>query len=297
MSGVGNLQHAVKKVTLILYPDIKVHGEFLIGLAEHFRNMLVVKSTGNAEILDVSETLFERYSAASENFETEDLFRLIKIASDFSYSIQRAENPRLSFEIVLIKLVKMDSTVQITELIENLKKKSTSNGVKGFHQKPDTTIKKPPQNQIYENNSIAPQTEPFTKLTADSTAGVDLKSIRDKWEQIVDEVKRKKIALGFLLNEGLPTKIHAKTVEVTFRKGNGFHMSSVERGRDVIEAVIAQLVGVRLRIHCVPDEQGILGEAKSHDPRGEQKRAFEKLLSDSPIVKNIVEKFDAEFLE
>jgi DNA polymerase-3 subunit gamma/tau len=126
---------------------------------------------------------------------------------------------------------------------------------------------------------------------------VDLTNVKNKWAQIVDEVKRKKIALGFLLNEGAPTRINAKTLEVTFRKGNGFHMSSVERGREVIEQVLLQLVGVKLRIHCVPDEKGILGEQKTHDPHIEQKKAFELLLSQSAVAKSIVDKFDAELLE
>jgi hypothetical protein len=110
-------------------------------------------------------------------------------------------------------------------------------------------------------------------------------------------VKRKKIALGFLLQEGVPTRVDGSVVEIAFRRSNGFHMSSVERGREDIENVASQRVGARIRIRCVPDTEGVLGEESPNDPRSQRRREFEELMETSPIVRTIVQKFDAELLE
>ncbi len=91
--------------------------DFLTGLEEHLRNLLVVRSTGEARLIEASEESRRRYMTEAVKFPAEDLLRMLKLISDAIQSIRFSPHPRLKFEIALVNLVKMDSTVLISELL------------------------------------------------------------------------------------------------------------------------------------------------------------------------------------
>ncbi|MCR4440406.1 MAG: DNA polymerase III subunit gamma/tau [bacterium] len=106
--------------------------EFMVGLAEHLRNILITKSLHSTETLDVSDSFAERYMAEAEGFAVEDLMRLIKIASEAAQSLTRVENPRVQFELALLRMVNLDRTVDLGELLSRLdevKKKPPLSGL------------------------------------------------------------------------------------------------------------------------------------------------------------------------
>lgn len=94
--------------------------EFLNGLSEHLRNLLVVKATGNTNLLEGLETYSERYKNSVSAFNETDLMRLIQIASDTSFQIKRSANPKLLLEMAMIKMIKMDRSVELKTLLSNL---------------------------------------------------------------------------------------------------------------------------------------------------------------------------------
>ncbi len=94
--------------------------EFLNGLSEHFRNLLVVKATGNCSLLEGLETYSDRYKGSASSFNETDFMRLIQIASDTSFQIKRSANPKLLLEMAMIKMIKMDRSVELKTLLSNL---------------------------------------------------------------------------------------------------------------------------------------------------------------------------------
>ncbi len=94
--------------------------EFLNGLAEHFRNILVVSATGKTELLEGLETYNARYLEAASGFSETDLLRLIQLCTETAYQVKRSSSPKLLLEMALVKMIKMDSSVQISTLISSL---------------------------------------------------------------------------------------------------------------------------------------------------------------------------------
>jgi DNA polymerase III subunit gamma/tau len=100
--------------------------EFVGGLAEHFRNILIVKTTGTTRLVETSEIFKKRYEAAATECNENDLLRLIKIAQDLEQSIRWVSQPRYKLETALLQMIKMEASVRIDELlaqIDDLKKK------------------------------------------------------------------------------------------------------------------------------------------------------------------------------
>ncbi len=103
--------------------DIK---EFLSGLSEHLRNLLIVSTTHSTRLVETSEVHKKRYEDEAQKFSETDVFRLLKIVSDISASLRWSDQPRFRLEVGLLQMIKLDSSVRIEELLlelENLKKK------------------------------------------------------------------------------------------------------------------------------------------------------------------------------
>jgi len=93
--------------------------DFLSGLEEHFRNLLVVRSTGEGTLIEASEEIKQRYVEVAASFSEGDLLRLLRMTADTMQALRFSSQPRLKFEVALVSMIKMDSTVSITELLSS----------------------------------------------------------------------------------------------------------------------------------------------------------------------------------
>ncbi len=104
--------------------ELMQHGhdlrEFVGGLAEHFRNILVAKSTGSTHLIETSEPYRKRYETIAQESNEQDLLRLIKIAQDLEQSIRWVSQPRYKLEIALLQMIKMERSVRIDDLLGQL---------------------------------------------------------------------------------------------------------------------------------------------------------------------------------
>ena len=95
--------------------------EFCSGLAEHLRNLLILKNTVEPEkILELSESEIEDLTKQKEYFSTGDLLRMIKTITDMTLDIKSGLDSRLLFEVTTLKLASMEGTVSFEEILAHL---------------------------------------------------------------------------------------------------------------------------------------------------------------------------------
>ena len=94
--------------SLVMYQEIVDNGfdgqHFLTGLSEHLRNLLVSIDPVTHKLLDVGDTLRQRYGQQSAACGLPLLMRWLEIASDAEYRYRDANNKRLFVEVALMKL-------------------------------------------------------------------------------------------------------------------------------------------------------------------------------------------------
>lgn len=125
--------------------DIK---EFVSGLTEHLRNMLIVKTTNSTHLIEESEVHRKRYAADSPAFVLNDLLRFIKVATDTENAFRFTSQPRFKLEVMIVQLTKMEQSVKIDDLlfqIDEVKKKlhsegNPSNGMNSFNRQTSPMI-------------------------------------------------------------------------------------------------------------------------------------------------------------
>ncbi len=322
----GDVQGGVDLVQQIFSEGYDFN-EFLIGLSDHLRNFLVTRSTGRADELDVAEDHMQRYLAEANDFEIEDLLRLIRIASDAENIIRKSSSARLHLEVALIKMIKMNKSVQLSELLSRLeetkKKSRLTSDASGTVTASSHVVPKPasprleapqpvissPQNKPVQHSAPAkidesgpqplankPEADPAA-ADASSDPAVDLATVEEKWLEIVNAVKRKRIALGALLVEGWPTRVEGIHMELAFADNNGFHISSIERQANVVEETIHEVLGVRLKLKCIRIDKNKLARVRKMPGRIDKRAEFERLEKEDSLIREIVEKFDAEFIK
>lgn len=81
---------------------------FMNGLAYHFRNLLVCKDEGTLQLLDVGETIKERYILQSKDNTITFLIKALEILSNYDVQFKTSKNKRLLAEITLMQLCSED---------------------------------------------------------------------------------------------------------------------------------------------------------------------------------------------
>jgi len=113
--------------------------EFMAALTEHLRNLYVALSSERMHLVDATRDMKIRYKEASKSFEEEDLMRMLHMVSEAQVKIKDVQQPRVHFEILLLKLVHMNRSRELNSLVNELrqlKKNGKIRAANGAAQKP-----------------------------------------------------------------------------------------------------------------------------------------------------------------
>lgn len=93
---------------LMLYNDILNKGfdghQFVIGLSEHMRNLLVCKDLNTLELLEVGDSVKEKYRDQANQWDAQMVLRSLGVLSQTDVQFKAAKNQRLLVELALMQL-------------------------------------------------------------------------------------------------------------------------------------------------------------------------------------------------
>ena len=114
--------------TLLLFDEILAKGfdghNFITGLSEHFRNLLVCKNKATLKLLEVSDGVRKRYSEQSETTSEAFIMSALNLANKCDYTYSTSKNQRLHVELALLKMCYLKNAITLAKLGE--KKKSVN---------------------------------------------------------------------------------------------------------------------------------------------------------------------------
>jgi DNA polymerase-3 subunit gamma/tau len=94
--------------SLLLLNDIIEKGfdphNFIVGLSDHYRNLLVSKDVRTAKLLEAGETIEQKYIDQSKLIDGNQLLRALGVLSKTDVEYKSAKNPRLLVEMALMQL-------------------------------------------------------------------------------------------------------------------------------------------------------------------------------------------------
>ena len=260
--------------------------EFVGGLTEHLRNLLIVRATESTQLIETSENYKKRYETEVNQFTEQDLLRYIKQTSELDQALRWAAQPRYRLEAGLIQMAKMESSVQIGVLlqqIEVLKKKiSNSSSINFLPSSPELAKQSTlPSSDLKVVGEVgAGYLKSKSAVSYSSLIGTDLTRLTEvsklaefqhstqrvaepatmiqtvsadeitkNWAAFVNHVSKSHIAVGTSLTETCILDVHNGMVRISCP--DDYHFSTLKRNRDFLANALHQVVGKRVAIEPV----------------------------------------------
>ncbi|REE05800.1 DNA polymerase III subunit gamma/tau [Marinoscillum furvescens] len=102
---------------LLMFDEILRQGfdghNFLIGLQEHFRNLLVCKNPETLKLMEVPENLKDKYQEQSNALGTSFLLTGLNLMNQVDLNYKQSKNQRLHVELCLMKLSQLNRAIQL----------------------------------------------------------------------------------------------------------------------------------------------------------------------------------------
>ena len=159
--------------TLLLFDEILKKGfdghNFIVGLSEHLRDLLVVKDEATVELLQVSESVKGRYLEQTSKASVSFLLSALNLANQCDIHYKTSKNQRLHVELTLMKVAKLNQAFRLATLAEvDAKKKSLIEGPTSTDT-PPLISKSVETDKPLVNPSIGPGPSPVSSPVVSST--------------------------------------------------------------------------------------------------------------------------------
>jgi DNA polymerase-3 subunit gamma/tau len=258
--------------------------EFYYGLVDHVRNMILFRIGDEAwKDMEYAPHIAEEYKGVAEEYSLEDLLRMARIVEREEYSFKTSNQRRFLLETLLLRLVLLDKTVKLTELVEKLQGR-VEEGTRIKIRKAEA--KNHSDKSRHEEKTPEPSGDPDT--------GDAFSLIKQSWSDITARIKTRKVGLGNFLSTATPMEFEGETLVLEVEDGMGDFISeqlkmasNLRLVFDVISDCIGKNVSFKLRVR---------GKAKESSGKEEEKTAQENDKTGSVVLEKVKELFDAEVI-
>ena len=234
--------------------------EFLLGMEDHFRSLLVVKSTGKTDYIDAADVYREQYRKSAGEFSENDLIGYLNLIGETINQVKNSQHPQLKFEVGLIKMAKMPSSAQVQTILEKL----------------DLLKKKVPPSRVTEQEAPIYRVEP-SSASASSADSLQPERI---WQQLLARLQKSKPTLATSMEKGRPVQVENSRLLVEFTQVNGFEKKRLEDQVAIIEKTIAEVA---------PDMQGVQLIFRMDKEEKRPQKAKQETESKEQIIKKLRE--------
>ncbi|HEX8297939.1 MAG TPA: DNA polymerase III subunit gamma/tau, partial [Rubricoccaceae bacterium] len=94
--------------------------EFLLGLADHVRNLLAARATGDGSLVEGTDAGRARTVAAAQAWAEADLLHLLLIVDEAIGALRASAQPRLTVELALLRMASLEKAADLQRLLAHL---------------------------------------------------------------------------------------------------------------------------------------------------------------------------------
>lgn len=309
--------------------------EFVNGLTEHLRNLLVALSTQSTQLVETSDHYRKRYQEEAAGWDEADLLRLLRQSNELEQSMRWAAQPRYKLETGLLQMIAMERSVKIGELLEQigeLRKKlgssSTSGGrsaEKGSRSSGDvrvvgsvsagtlrTAAAMPVGREVMGMSmqshagltSVAARTVPSMGVMSGgaSMRAISAEEAYARWQEWVGEVRKERISVASSLDHSRIAEVSNGSIRIACP--DDYHVSTLRRNREFLTDSFRKVTGYQVRI-----EPEVLAEnpdvsvslppqsQRSDPPASLQEQMEHRREEQHPVVQALIRELGAEKVE
>jgi DNA polymerase-3 subunit gamma/tau len=317
--------------SFLIFDEILTKGfdshNFIVGLSKHFRDLLVCKDAAIIQLLEVGNSIKEKYKSQASQCTPEFLFECLQICGQSDINFRNSRNQRLHVELTLVQLCQaVDKKKSSNELSarasdKNLKivKPVEKNEIKSS---PADTIKySAPENQIIslkengnsekyisltpsiksliKENQVNEEKQTYVENSGDINEEKQIVEIRENkfsgdqlinaFNNFVETIKSSKPRLYSTLNTLQPRLSGSHTVDITL--SNEAMQSDFDKNLsyDMTKFLRNELQNDNVIIEVIVTKQ------KEQNKLYTAEEKFKHLVSKNPALNELKKKLDLDF--
>lgn len=181
---------------LIIFNEIIENGydgqEFVVGLAKHFRDLLVSKDAKTIDLLELGDKLQQRYLSQSKLCSVDFLLSSLNICSDVDVNYKNSSNQRLLVELMLLRIFSVNEIAHKKKTLTTKKKVFEDNDIKSEKTK----------------NLISHEEDVVELKHTSTNVSIDLNSIKKPSTILINSSEQKKEQIEKIsdINQALKTE-------------------------------------------------------------------------------------------
>lgn len=249
----GQISELLNKLESIVQDGIDIK-QFIKDLILHFRNLMVAKISQDVEnSIDGTEEFIERLRVQSKTIELEKIITYLNILSETENKCKWISQPRIILEVDLIKMIKLPSNTSIDALIERIDKLESQ--IKSGRievqapKRPSSRDDNINKESRKEGKSVEKIETSLDKISVENE-NVNFETVKSEWSNILNVIKKKKIALHALITEGKPMSFKNSILTISFGEGFEFHRDALDKplNKESIENIIASTLNTKIQL-------------------------------------------------
>jgi DNA polymerase-3 subunit gamma/tau len=259
-------------------------------LAEHFRNLLVIKvSEAPQKLVELTAAelteLREQADRASNATFQQFFHFLLKAEED----IRRSSNPKLVLEMTLLRLIQLPQVMDIHEIISQ---------VQGMEQRLFTGSQSATKS-VTRQQDFVQQEPPLEYSQTEEVKTTDPQNIAEpssvEWQRLVERIRREKPVLAASLERVSVREVQPDGIELDFN-GHEFDYELVKEKESfgLLNRLAQEIFGKRMKISLKAGGKEIHGQQRGRTKR--QRLQQQKALK-HPLVTEALEIFGGEIID
>ncbi len=303
--------------------------QFARQLTEHLKRLLFACALGEKFTDEsLSSDAIALYREKARNHDENDLLRLMMMTVEVAKRLRGAAQPRLEMELLAMRAARMDRSVDIRTLVNQLQSDTQGTVALGgsapmARQTPEPTLglnnhrsnppagssgpsarKSAPSPVAVSSPAMRRVSDTASTAVAEAPEDDEPKPARVKMDDaaidfspILDRICQARPTLQAILGQAQLVKTGAGTVDLNVYKGSTFHQRQLAQKpiRDLIHAEIAHALGegLRVTIHVKSEEPPGSGNGS---PQRKQATPQNGALAADHNVQEILRRFDGEIV-
>ncbi len=315
-----NMLNADIPGTLITINEIIDKGfdgkHFILGLGEHFRNLLVCKDPQTVKLLEVGASIKNKYLEQSSKCSQKFLLNALDINNKTDINYKESNNKNLHLELALMQMSSLTRREDASFGEEKKKelippapkaddnKKNVQQPIAASEKTKTKTLASKPAGSVSKKNTLTPGTVSIKKITTreeDKMNGNNKdpndepdgpsdpftqEQLENAWTEYMTSINGKHPSFSNALGKYMPSLNDNYQIEIT--TDNAIIAKSNEHLKNLINYLKKKLNNYRIHYKMV-----ITKNDNAKTPYTDKEK-FDAMLQKNPALKNLKDKFDLE---
>ena len=277
--------------------------EVLIGIQDHIRNLIYSEIYEENIPIEMNDAHLKLFKQEVIKWDRRDLFRLNQVIIETSAGVKKSDDPYLLLEMAALKLLEMDKSIFIDQLLsnrnfmenENLAKnpnKVSKRFEKVSTKKVDEDLAKNKNKSKTVTEDIDQKTKPSSNKSSEKSLSKkgSFDDIKSRWEEFLKSINRIRPSVGSIIEDYVPLSLTDDLLILESKTGQGFNEKVLERGMPIIEKELENIFEIKIRVKFKTLD---IKKKKPKINTGDDTKTSQK---DDKVFDKIVDLFDGEII-